>query len=146
MTRSISVRFAKLAAAALAATTVLAAGTASAAPPVSKAGVTGAPSLVTKTQGIYFGYSYGRPYRRHYRPYYYRPYRYYGGPYAYRSYYYGPPATTTYYSRPYVVERGRGRWDPEDVARCASRFRSFSVRTGTYITYGGEERLCPYLR
>lgn len=30
--------------------------------------------------------------------------------------------------------------------RCAERFRSFSWERGTYVTYGGEERLCPYLR
>ncbi len=31
-------------------------------------------------------------------------------------------------------------------ARCAAEFRSFDPETGTYIAYGGEERLCPYLR
>lgn len=102
-------------------------------------------SLVTKAQvGVYFDY--GRP--RYYRPHYYRPY------YGYR-YYDDPPPTTYYETRPYVVERAPppppppprivGR-DPDAVARCASRFRSFNVNTGTYITLDGEERLCPYLR
>lgn len=31
-------------------------------------------------------------------------------------------------------------------ARCSERFRSFDPRTGTYTTYGGETRVCPYLR
>jgi BA14K-like protein len=29
---------------------------------------------------------------------------------------------------------------------CAENFRSFEWRTGLYTTYGGEKRLCPYLR
>lgn len=32
------------------------------------------------------------------------------------------------------------------IERCEARFRSFDRRTGTYTTYGGETRLCPYLR
>jgi hypothetical protein len=31
-------------------------------------------------------------------------------------------------------------------ALCAERFRSFNPATGTYTTYGGETRVCPYLR
>lgn len=31
-------------------------------------------------------------------------------------------------------------------ARCEAEFQSFDPETGTYITYSGEERLCPYLR
>lgn len=31
-------------------------------------------------------------------------------------------------------------------ALCAERFRSFNSATGTYTTYGGETRVCPYLR
>jgi hypothetical protein len=30
--------------------------------------------------------------------------------------------------------------------RCAARFRSFEWDTGLYTTYGGDKRLCPYLR
>lgn len=32
------------------------------------------------------------------------------------------------------------------VARCEAEFRSFNRRTGTYTTYGGETKVCPYLR
>lgn len=76
----------------------------------------------------YYGYDYG--YRPYYRPYYAPP----------------PPPVTYYESRPYVVRPAPRGYDPDAVARCASRFKSFNVHTGTYITYGGEEVLCPYLR
>ena len=33
----------------------------------------------------------------------------------------------------------------DDLRRCAYEFRSFDPVTGTYITYEGEERVCPYL-
>ncbi len=33
-----------------------------------------------------------------------------------------------------------------DVRRCEERYRSFEPDTGLYTTYGGEKRLCPYLR
>jgi hypothetical protein len=39
-----------------------------------------------------------------------------------------------------------GRATEAAMDRCAARFRSFDRRTGTYITYGGEVRICPYLR
>ncbi len=115
----------------------LAVASAAPAAPVSGTRPAAAPaSLLERTQSIYFGY--GRPHYR-YRPYYgYRPYR---------PYYYAPPPPPVYYeTRPYVVRPAPRGWHPDDVARCASQFRSFNVRTGTYITYGGEERLCPYLR
>lgn len=32
------------------------------------------------------------------------------------------------------------------MQRCADRFNSFEWFTGLYTTYGGEKRLCPYLR
>jgi hypothetical protein len=32
------------------------------------------------------------------------------------------------------------------MQRCDERFRSFEPDTGLYTTYGGEKRLCPYLR
>lgn len=32
------------------------------------------------------------------------------------------------------------------VRRCARTYRSFDRDSGTYVTYGGEVRLCPYLR
>lgn len=31
------------------------------------------------------------------------------------------------------------------MQRCAAQFRSFEWDTGLYTTYGGEQRLCPYL-
>ncbi len=31
-------------------------------------------------------------------------------------------------------------------ARCSAQFRSFDPSTGTYTTYGGETRVCPYLQ
>ena len=60
-----------------------------------------------------------------YRPrrgYYYDDYAY-DGPYYYPSSYSGDPRTI-----------------------CAQNFRSFSGIPGLYTTYGGEKRLCPYLR
>lgn len=92
---------------------------------------------VQATQVQYWGrpyrYGYGGWYGPYYRPYY-RPYYYAPPP---------PPPVTYYESRPYVV---RPAGDPDAVARCAARFRSFDYRTGTYTTYEGETRLCPYLR
>ena len=32
------------------------------------------------------------------------------------------------------------------VQRCENRYRSFDPATGYYTTYGGDKRLCPYLR
>lgn len=32
------------------------------------------------------------------------------------------------------------------MQRCDNRFRSFEWDTGYYTTYGGDKRLCPYLR
>ncbi len=43
---------------------------------------------------------------------------------------------------------GRAAYEAELEAaarRCAQRFRSFDWESGTYVTYGGEVRLCPYL-
>ncbi len=101
---------------------------------------------MTKAQvGVYFDV--GRP--RYYNPYY-RPYRPYYG-YGYR-YYDAPPPVTYYETRPYVVERDPPppppraySGDPDGLAKCASRFRSFNANTGTYVTYDGEVRRCPYL-
>ncbi|SDO06044.1 BA14K-like protein [Filomicrobium insigne] len=39
-----------------------------------------------------------------------------------------------------------GRASSSAIERCEDRFRSFDRRTGTYTTYGGETRVCPYLR
>jgi len=38
------------------------------------------------------------------------------------------------------------RATPYAMDRCAHDFGSFDYRTGTYITYYGEVRVCPYLR
>ena len=35
---------------------------------------------------------------------------------------------------------------PYAMDRCAHDFGSFDYRTGTYVTYYGEVRVCPYLR
>jgi uncharacterized protein YcfJ len=40
----------------------------------------------------------------------------------------------------YRPRRGASR---DDVEYCSSRFRSYNPRTGTYMTYSGEERSCP---
>jgi hypothetical protein len=60
-----------------------------------------------------------------YRP---RP-GYYYDDYAYEGPYYYPSGYTG---------------DPRAV--CAQNFRSFEWNTGLYTTYGGEKRLCPYLK
>ncbi len=152
MIRSISMQGGATGALALAAALTFGQAPAAAAPGFVPGAVGTPQSLVAKTQGVYFGFSYGRPYRGYYGRHSYRPrygYSYgyrYPGPYRYRSYYYGAPRDTVYYTRPRVVERARPSYDADAVARCASRFRSFRVDTGTYVTYGGEERLCPYLR
>lgn len=60
----------------------------------------------------------------------YRPrYGYYYDTYAYDGPYYYPEGYTG---------------DPRRI--CAQNFRSFEWNTGMYTTYGGERRLCPYLR
>lgn len=56
-----------------------------------------------------------------------------------QGYYYD---TYAYDGPYYYPEDYRG--DPRDI--CARHFRSFEWRTGMYTTYGGERRLCPYLR
>lgn len=47
----------------------------------------------------------------------------------------------------YIVVRYRSdaAWR-RAMARCFEDFRSFNPRTGRYVTYGGESKLCPYLR
>ena len=56
-----------------------------------------------------------------------------------RGYYYDTYA----YDGPYYYPADY-RGDPRRV--CADHFRSFEWRTGMYTTYGGERKLCPYLR
>lgn len=38
-----------------------------------------------------------------------------------------------------------GRATEEDMARCAAQFISFDPSSGTYLTYAGIVRVCPYL-
>lgn len=93
-------------------------------------------SLVTPVQyrrgpGFYgrsYGY-YGRPYRRYG----------YGG--------YGPLPFIAGAVGAAIVGGAiyEGRSSGSDYERCAATFRSFNPSTGTYVTYGGEERVCPYL-
>ncbi|MDX2205302.1 MAG: BA14K family protein [Hyphomicrobiaceae bacterium] len=46
-----------------------------------------------------------------------------------------------------LIARGVSRGAAYDaIERCDARFRSFERDTGLYTTYGGEKRLCPYLR
>jgi hypothetical protein len=33
----------------------------------------------------------------------------------------------------------------DGMQRCSETFRSFDPTTGTYVTYGGETRVCPYI-
>ena len=70
---------------------------------------------------------------------------YFGAPYYYGawgpSYYYDD-----FYDAPYYDDVPVASYDDDDVERCAARYRSFDRRTGTFLTYGGERRLCPYLR
>jgi hypothetical protein len=47
------------------------------------------------------------------------------------------------YDGPYYAPSGFSG-DPRTL--CAQNFRSFEWNTGLYTTYGGEKRLCPYLR
>jgi len=61
---------------------------------------------------------------------------------AYRpraGYYYDDEA----YDGPYYAPSGYAG-DPRRL--CAQNFRSFEWDTGLYTTYGGDRRLCPYLR
>lgn len=60
-----------------------------------------------------------------------QPYGYgYGAPYAYGAPAYGGPAYAA----------SSSGWE-----RCEAEFRSLQP-DGTYTTYGGEQKLCPYLR
>jgi hypothetical protein len=138
-------------AAAIAAVTL--AAPVAAAPPGTAKPLGSGENLVAQAQfSVHVGVGVGRPYYhpyhgRHYRAY---PRPYYGPGYVYRpAPYYYPPPVTYYQTQPYVVrpvvppvEYGG---DPDALARCASRFKSFNANTGTYITYDGEERRCPYL-
>jgi hypothetical protein len=47
------------------------------------------------------------------------------------------------YEGPYYAPSGYAG-DPRQL--CAQNFRSFEWNTGLYTTYGGDKRLCPYLK
>jgi hypothetical protein len=100
-------------------------------------GLSASATDVTAVQ--YRGRGYGRGYG-------YRPYRY---GYGYRPYYgygYGLPLAAGIATTVVVAESVReNRARPSDYERCAAQFRSFNPRTGTYTTYAGEVRICPYL-
>jgi BA14K-like protein len=133
----------------VAAALALAALPAKAAPIVSAASVTAKVDRSALTQVQWgWGYRRGPYYRRGWGP----------GPWlglgagvvigsiiaseAYRprpGYYYDDYA----YEGPYYYPSGYAG-DPRAI--CAQNFRSFEWNTGLYTTYGGEKRLCPYLK
>lgn len=45
-----------------------------------------------------------------------------------------------------MIASQAARADRTAMQMCADRFRSFDWERGTYVTYGGEVRVCPYLR
>lgn len=80
------------------------------------------------------GHWHGGHGHHHFRP------RFYGVPY-----FYGP----SYYYDDYYYDDGDDDavvYADDAVERCAARYRSFDRRSGTFMTYGGQRKLCPYLR
>lgn len=70
---------------------------------------------------------------------------YFGAPYYYGSW--GPSFYDDYfYDDPVIVDEPVASYDDDAVERCDARYRSFDRSTGTFMTYGGERKLCPYLR
>lgn len=45
-----------------------------------------------------------------------------------------------------IIASQAARADRQAMLQCDARFRSFDWDTGTYVTYGGDVRVCPYLR
>lgn len=43
---------------------------------------------------------------------------------------------------PAIIE---GRATEDLMRQCAERYRSFDARTGTFVAYGGDRQICPYL-
>ncbi|WP_265517046.1 BA14K family protein [Nitratireductor luteus] len=67
-------------------------------------------------------------------------YRTYREPeYRYRSYEYYRPAPVR---RSVTVSAGLEPWSREWYRACSARYRSFNPSTGTFTTYGGEQRFC----
>ncbi|GAB4231500.1 MAG: hypothetical protein Kow0032_13760 [Methyloligellaceae bacterium] len=73
-------------------------------------------------------------YRHHHRHY------YYYGPVP--RYYVPVPPPAAYYPPPPYYSYAPAPWTPEWYAYCASKYRSFDPRTGTYQPYHGPRRLC----
>src|SRR5690606_4158656 len=66
-------------------------------------------------------------------------YPYWGYPY-WDDYYYGDYYDDYYPATTVVAADGGG------MELCARRFRSFDPSSGTYMTYRGVRKVCPYLR
>jgi hypothetical protein len=65
-----------------------------------------------------------------------------GGAYAASPYYYDEPYSYDYpYDDGYVV--GGAVATPDEVAYCRQRYRSYDVRTGTYLNNDGNRYPCP---
>jgi BA14K-like protein len=71
-----------------------------------------------------------------------------GGVYAASPYYYGP--STYYYDEPYETYPyddgyvlGGTAASPAEIAYCRQRYRSYDVRTGTFLGNDGRRRPCP---
>ena len=74
--------------------------------------------------------------------------------YGYQPYYYAPPRRPYYYAPPvaYVppvvyapapaYAYGPAPWSPAWYNYCASRYRSFDPRSGTFQPYNGPRRIC----
>ena len=57
--------------------------------------------------------------------------------------YYAPPPPRVYYAPPPPrVYYGPPPWTPDWYAYCASKYRSFDPRSGTYQPYYGPRRFC----
>jgi hypothetical protein len=96
----------------------------------------------------YRGHRYNYPYRNYrYYPYYnYHYYNddYYGYPYFnfYFPFYYGGYG----YNYGYYNNYGHGNYGSRHVRWCLNRYRSYNVRTNTWVSYSGAVRQCvsPY--
>ena len=56
--------------------------------------------------------------------------------------YYAPPPPRVYYAPPPRVYYAPPPWTPDWYAYCASKYRSFDPRSGTYQPYYGPRRFC----
>lgn len=66
--------------------------------------------------------------------------------YAYRPHYRHRLYRYAYYPRPYYYYSGPTYYDlppDDDVAYCMRRFRSYDLKTGTYLGYDGHRHPCP---